>query len=638
MQAEIALRAGPGPAARRSRVRIGAWLLVTAMLAVPVHAAVAAKKEPAKSRAPASLAVPPPDPALAGPPLDPAWPKHLFVMVDSVMLGAKPNLMRSFPGWEVTIEGRPALMISKAVGELRARRGSYGPVAVVALGYNSLWEKNRKNFRRWADRFDKSVEDMLALLKERGARKIVWVTLRELTPDLAPNSGVGSSQYHKYAWYFPYVNERLRAIKQRHPEMALADWAAAARRPGVTYDAIHLNSHGADLMVAVVKAAIGVDARAAASAAPVTQPAAPPPRAEQEPQPPRAEAQPVREVAATPAAAPRAEEAPAASVAPANPPAKKPSYRTRRLGMFALGKFSFASVVMLGDSLTAGAQWPEITGCPYVANRGVGGDESSDVLPRLDGVFKLKPKAVFLMIGINDILSNVPTETIVKNVEQIIDALTNSGAHVYLTLALPGTRRVSHKVGPKVDELNAAYRKFADKPNVSLVEIGAARNGDGFLRDELSTDGIHLTTKGYRLWRDAILPLVRRHCQPQAALEPAATAQPAADEVTATVIPAAVAPDGSATSSSSGRGDWVIQVGAFPTPQEAAQRIRAARSLSGEMLVNADPVTEKVARDGHELYRARFAGLSKDAAEAACSHFKSNHIDCFVAKGAKPAR
>jgi lysophospholipase L1-like esterase len=260
--------------------------------------------------------------------------------------------------------------------------------------------------------------------------------------------------------------------------------------------------------------------------------AAQPLRAGQE-QPPRQEAQAASQVT-DPAPAP-AENAPAANVAPAAVPAKKPSYRTRRLGMFALAQIPFATIVMLGDSLTARAQWSDITGCPYVANRGVGGDESEDVLHRLDGVIKLKPSAVLLMVGINDILSNVPTQTTVDNVQQTIDTLTQAGAHVYLTLVLPGTKRVSHKIGSKLDELNAAYRKLANRPDVSLVDfLRAARDRDGFLREELSTDGIHLTPKGYRVWRDAILPLVRRHCQPQAALEPNPTAQPAADEVTAT--------------------------------------------------------------------------------------------------------
>jgi formylglycine-generating enzyme required for sulfatase activity len=207
---------------------------------------------------PAATPLTPADPALNGIALDAGWPKQVFVISDSVMLGAKPALARGMPDWQVNFLGRPALMIGKAIGELP---GYVGSVAVVALGYNSLWEKERHNFKRWSDAFDKSAENMVAALKARGARKIVWVLLRELSSDNIPSNGTAALQATKYGWYFPYVNERLHALKERHPEIALADWVTAGRRGGITYDSIHLNTRGAELMVDVVRAAIGLPPR-----------------------------------------------------------------------------------------------------------------------------------------------------------------------------------------------------------------------------------------------------------------------------------------------------------------------------------------------------------------------------------------
>jgi formylglycine-generating enzyme required for sulfatase activity len=223
---------------------------------------------------PASAALPPPNAAprnseLAGIPLDPRWPKQLYVIGDSVMLGAKPYLTKAFPDWQVAFAGRPALMVRKALEELPP--GPLGSVAVVALGYNSLWQKDRQNFQLWSDRFDKNIYDMLAALKQRGVHKVIWVLLRELTPQLVPNNGVATTQYQKYSWYFPYVNERLRAAKQRHPDLALADWTTAARVSGITYDAIHLNPRGGDLMVNVVRVAVGLDALPPKPAGPLPQ-------------------------------------------------------------------------------------------------------------------------------------------------------------------------------------------------------------------------------------------------------------------------------------------------------------------------------------------------------------------------------
>src|SRR5947209_1694275 len=199
--------------------------------------------------------------------------------------------------------------------------------------------------------------------------------------------------------------------------------------------------------------------------------------------------------------------------AEASAPSKRPPYRVLRQGMFALSKIDSASVVMLGDSLTEGAQWSEITGCRFLANRGIGADDSAGVARRLDEVTKLKPAAVFLMIGVNDVASNVPTATIVENVQQTIAVLTKSGARVYLTLVLPVGESYRRQINPKLDELNAAYREIAQQPDVSLVDFRSAmRTQAGFLRNDLTVDGIHLTPEGYRVWRDAIGPFVEKHC------------------------------------------------------------------------------------------------------------------------------
>jgi lysophospholipase L1-like esterase len=604
---------------RLGRFRIGAALFLSAVLVPLALNPASAKNESKHSGAVPLLVAPPLDPTLRGAPLDPAWPKRVYVMTDSVMLGAKQNFIKSMPDWQVTYAGRPALMIHKATEEVRQQR-SLGPVAVVALGYNTLWERDRQNFTRWSTRFDKSVEDMLSALKERGARKIVWVMLRELTPELVTTGGVSMSQYRKYAWYFPYVNERLRAIKARHPEMALADWATAARKPGVTYDAIHLNPRGAELMVEVVKVAMGVDARSSDLPAPVNvaNVAASPP----------SETVPVS--AAKPQ--PVKQEPPRVEEAQVVVPRKKPSYRGQRQSMFALAKIDFSPVVMLGDSLTERAQWSEITGCGLVVNRGIGGDDSAGVLRRLDDVIRLKPAAVFLMIGVNDVLSSVPTDKVVDNVRQTVERLAGAGARVYLTLTLPVSHRFA-RTNAKVDELNVAYRTLATQLNVTLVDFRAkARTGDGYLRDELSLDGVHLTPAGYRVWRDAVTPLIKAHCRTEPTSDVTAnTAKPNASEMTevgADLTTASIPPARSAAA----RGTWIIQLGAYPEEEKAKERIREAQNLGGTVLVNASPFTEKVIKGQQELYRARFAGFNQNGAKAACSYFKQNAIDCITVR------
>jgi lysophospholipase L1-like esterase len=230
---------------------------------------------------------------------------------------------------------------------------------------------------------------------------------------------------------------------------------------------------------------------------------------------------------------------------------KKPSHRTQRQGMFALSQMETAPVVMLGDSLTEGAQWAEITGCAFLANRGIGGDDTAGVLKRLDGVTTLKPAAVFLMIGVNDVNSGVSTDTIVENTEEIIDKLKKAGVRVYLSPVLPVADSFTKKINPKIDELNRAYLKSAKEAKIQVIDFRAdMRNADGFLKDEFSRDGIHLTAEGYRVWRDAVSPLVQQHCAARPAPAPQMSApKPGRIDTTPTAatkppatVPAASAP------------------------------------------------------------------------------------------------
>ncbi|BBO06890.1 MULTISPECIES: D-alanyl-D-alanine carboxypeptidase [Bradyrhizobium] len=77
---------------------------------------------------------------------------------------------------------------------------------------------------------------------------------------------------------------------------------------------------------------------------------------------------------------------------------------------------------------------------------------------------------------------------------------------------------------------------------------------------------------------------------------------------------------------------WIVQVGALESENEAQQRIDAARSSARGLLSKADPFTEVVAKDNRKLYRARFAGLERDQAEAVCRTLKRADISCITVR------
>ena len=77
-------------------------------------------------------------------------------------------------------------------------------------------------------------------------------------------------------------------------------------------------------------------------------------------------------------------------------------------------------VVMLGNSLTEMAgDWNVLLRAKRVRNRGISGDDAMGMINRLQQITPGKPKAIFLMVGIND-LSHDLTPT------QVYDSLCES--------------------------------------------------------------------------------------------------------------------------------------------------------------------------------------------------------------------
>jgi D-alanyl-D-alanine carboxypeptidase len=78
---------------------------------------------------------------------------------------------------------------------------------------------------------------------------------------------------------------------------------------------------------------------------------------------------------------------------------------------------------------------------------------------------------------------------------------------------------------------------------------------------------------------------------------------------------------------------WIVQVGALESESEAQLRIDAARNQAHGLLSKADPFTEPVVAKGdRKLFRARFAGLDRDQAEAVCRALRHSEISCITVR------
>ena len=128
----------------------------------------------------------PPEPT----PLPAWWPRRLTLYTDSVGLGAVTALRDTMASWRVKVLGRPALMLDDAAQELADEGTDVDRVSVVALGYNSLWEHGREDFDYYARTFDQDAARLIRALHAAGARKIVWVLLRDAPRPVIPTDSL----------------------------------------------------------------------------------------------------------------------------------------------------------------------------------------------------------------------------------------------------------------------------------------------------------------------------------------------------------------------------------------------------------------------------------------------------------------
>ena len=181
---------------------------------------------------------------------------------------------------------------------------------------------------------------------------------------------------------------------------------------------------------------------------------------------------------------------------------------------FKSNPLNYGDIVFLGNSITSGGKdWSKRLKHPNIRNRGIGGDVTDGVLARIDEITYFRPKAVFLLIGINDLWNNnnpnnPSTEYIANNIIQIAQVINaeTPKTKIYVQTVLPIEKEQYKNNILKVNEIIKANEKENPYQIVDLYSIFV--NENGLIRKELSTDGIHLNEKGYDAWVEFIKPII----------------------------------------------------------------------------------------------------------------------------------
>jgi lysophospholipase L1-like esterase len=157
------------------------------------------------------------------------------------------------------------------------------------------------------------------------------------------------------------------------------------------------------------------------------------------------------------------------------------------------------TIAMLGNSLTAYADWNELLGRNDVQNFGIA-DFSMKQLSWIlaDWVIASKPIFCFVNGGQEDIMLGVPLERIADDYSMILDSLQHNGIKPIVQSTL--LRWENPEVNSQVVKLNQLLKAICFKKNISFINLNTVLSKNSGLNPQLTTDGMHLNSKGYELW------------------------------------------------------------------------------------------------------------------------------------------
>ena len=176
-------------------------------------------------------------------------------------------------------------------------------------------------------------------------------------------------------------------------------------------------------------------------------------------------------------------------------------------------------VLLVGDSITIqwGESWKQHFPDWKAVNIGIGGDKTQNVLWRLDhgGVDGLKPKAIVLMIGNNNMffIPETGIEAAAKGIEMCVKNLREKfpNAKLVLVKILPAHSPDS-RFYQDIKATNEALDglKLDSDSQVRMLDLTSDFvNDDGKLKKELyAPDNIHLSSAGYAVYASRLKPVL----------------------------------------------------------------------------------------------------------------------------------
>jgi lysophospholipase L1-like esterase len=166
------------------------------------------------------------------------------------------------------------------------------------------------------------------------------------------------------------------------------------------------------------------------------------------------------------------------------------------------------TIVFLGNSITQVGKWQVLLPDKKVINKGISGDVTKGVLARIEDCLSAKPEKIFVMIGINDLKIGLAVDSITLGQTKIIKQIKKLSPQtkIYMQSTLPVNESMLANIYKRlnneaINQMNAALKLVCKQQKVGYIDVHSTlTDQNGQLKQELSTDGLHLKPEAYVIW------------------------------------------------------------------------------------------------------------------------------------------
>jgi lysophospholipase L1-like esterase len=168
-------------------------------------------------------------------------------------------------------------------------------------------------------------------------------------------------------------------------------------------------------------------------------------------------------------------------------------------------------IVFMGDSITDGWRLNEYFPDQDFVNRGIAGQTTNQMLGRFEAdVVRLHPFAVVVFGGTNDIARGIPVSAVENNIRMMAELAQFNGIKVLIATLLPVSdyhkdqdpnfEQSLWRPPEQIREVNRWIQGFCGEKEYPFVNYySEVVDAAGFIKPDLSDDGLHPNSKGYRI-------------------------------------------------------------------------------------------------------------------------------------------